>query len=450
MTDDHENPFLTGNFAPVDDELSARDLPVTGSLPRELEGMLLRIGPNPVAPDPASHHWFLGNGMVHGVRLRDGRATWYRRRYVRDDQVVEAKGWPPVPGPEREGEDLGGGVANTHVIAHAGKILALVEAGNLPVELDRDLETVRRTDFHGTLPGGFTAHPKRDPDTGELHAAVYSPLWDHLQHVVVGTDGRVRRAVNVPLPGHPMVHDCAITENFFVLLDLPVILDPEVIEKGGSLPYAWHEEYGARVGLLPREGDADDVVWSEVSPCYVFHPMNAFEDAEGRVVLDVIRHAKMFATDHQGPNEGAPTLDRWIVDPRGGPVKEARLHEAGQEFPRLDERRVGKPYRYGYTACFEKGMAFGGLFKHDLHTGRVEVQDQGPERFFLEPVFVPAGPDAAEDEGWVTAYLYDAGTNRSDVVVLHAQDFAGEPVATIHLPDRVPYGFHGSWVPDEG
>ena len=177
--------------------------------------------------------------------------------------------------------------------------------------------------------------------------------------------------------------------------------------------------------------------------------MNAYEDSDGRVVMDVARHPKMFATDMSGPNEGAPTLDRWIIDPKGGPVKEERLHDVGQEFPRHDERLVGKPYRYGYTAGFGEGFAFGGLLKHDLAAGKLEVHREGEQRRFMEPVFVPSSADAAEDDGWVMAYLYDAATNKSDVVILHAQDFAGEPVATIHLPQRVPYGFHGNWVPDQ-
>jgi carotenoid cleavage dioxygenase len=441
-----ENPYLSGNFAPVDDERSDTGLRVTGEIPRELCGQLLRIGPNPVAADPATYHWFVGNGMVHGVRLREGRAEWYRRRYVRDDEVVAAKGWPPVPGVRRENE-LGGGTANTNVIAHAGKIFAIVEAGNLPVELDANLETVGRSDFGGSLPGGFSAHPKRDPVTGELWAAVYTPFADVIQVVAVGKDGRVRRTVDVPVPGRPMVHDCAITEKYFVLFDQPVVFAPEALEQGG-FPYAWKPEYGCRVGLMPREGNAQDVVWSEVEPCYVFHPMNAYDGPDGRVVLDVARHPKMFATDKLGPNEGAPTLERWIVDPKGGQVKEQRLDERGQEFPRHDERLVGRPYRYGYTAQIQRGLVLNALLKHDLRDGKSERHHEGGARFFMEPIFVPRTPDAAEDDGYVMAYVYDAETDKGDVVILHAQDFAGEPLATIHLPSRVPFGFHGNWLPD--
>lgn len=442
-----ENMYLAGNFGPVEEEVTAFDLEVTGEIPKSLEGRLLRIGPNPIDADPKNHHWFLGSGMVHGLRMRDGKALWYRNRYVVDDNVAEAKELPPVSGPDRAVE-IGGGTANTNIIQHAGQTLAIVEAGNLPVELTYELETVRRSDFDGTLPGGLSAHPHLDPDTGELHAAVYSPMKQEIQYVVVGTDGRVRKTVEVPVPGSPMVHDCMITKNYFILLDLPVVLDGDVIEAGHSFPYKWHPEYGARVGLLPREGMAEDVTWHEVDPCYVFHPMNGYEDDDGRVVLDVIRHSEMFASDMRGPNDGTSTLDRWLIDPTGGPVKESRLDDRSQEFPRFDERLTGKPYRFGYTAGLGAGLSLEGLKKHDLVSGTSQIHTEGKHRIFLEPVFVPESPDAGEDEGWVMAYVYDQTTEKSDVVILHAQDFAAPPIATIHLPQRVPFGFHGNWMPD--
>ncbi|MGI9591217.1 MAG: carotenoid oxygenase family protein, partial [Myxococcota bacterium] len=232
-----DNPYLSGNFAPVESETTERDLPVQGRIPEALAGRLLRIGPTPVAPapDPASYHWFLGNGMVHGVTLREGRALDYRSRFVRDDELVAAKGWPPVAGPHLENPTLGG-VANTNVIRHAGRTFAIVEGGNYPVELDDELETVGRSDFGDTLHQGFSAHPKRDPQSGELHTAIYRGTPE-IQYVVVGTDGRVRKRLEVPTPGAPMVHDCALTESYFVLLDLPVIADQGLADQGVGLPY---------------------------------------------------------------------------------------------------------------------------------------------------------------------------------------------------------------------
>ena len=446
-TDVVTSPYLTGNFAPVREEVDAHDLPVTGSIPEGLEGRLLRIGPNPVVdPDPATYHWFTGSGMVHGLWLRGGRAVTYRNRYVRSDSVVEALGGPATPGP-RHG--MGDNTANTNVIAHAGATFAIVEAGGLPVQLTDELETVARSDFGGTLPGSFTAHPKKDPVTGELHAVVYYWEWDYIQYVVVGVDGRVRRSVNVPVPGGPMVHDCAITESRVVLFDLPVTFDLELAMAGTTLPYRWNPVYGARVGLLTREADAESTVWCELDDlCYVYHPLNAYDDGTN-VIVDLAVHPKMFDTDTNGPNEGPPVFERWTVDPVGRRVGRDVISEIPQEFPRMDERIIGRKHRYGYCATFEtdpSGISLGNIIKHDLGAGTSQIHDLGGGRSSQEPVFVPKHDGAAEDEGWVMAYVHDPGRNAADVVIIDAQDFTAPPVATIHLPVRVPYGFHGNWV----
>jgi carotenoid cleavage dioxygenase len=438
--------FLDGNFAPVHEEVTAHDLPVTGTLPPELSGRLLRIGPNPVTvPDPARYHWFTGAGMVHGVRLGEGRAQWYRNRWVRDSATAAALGSGPLPG-DREGD----GEVNTHVIGLDGRTFALVEAGSRPIELTDELDTVERCDFGGTLDGGFSAHTKRDPATGELHAVTYNWAWDHLRHVVLGPDARVRRELHVPVEGGPMVHDCAITERYVLLFDLPVTFDLDAAMAGSTLPYGWNPEHPSRLGLLPLTGGADEVMWFEAPECYVFHPLNAYDTPGGDVVVDLVRHPRMFATVMNGPDEGRPTLERWTVPAAAGTgaVATAPLDDQGQEFPRIDERRTGRPHRYGYTAGVGAHVEHGPAIKHDLERGTHEVHDFGPGRVTLEPVFVPRDDDAAEDDGWLLSYVWDAGTGLSDVVVLAAQDMTGDPVATVHLPARVPFGFHGSWVPD--
>lgn len=441
------NRYLQDNFAPIDGESTVTTLSVTGDIPRDLNGQLLRIGPNPVAADPATHHWFLGNGMVHGVQLREGRAEWYRSRFVRDDETVTAFDWPAVDGP-RPPTQLGPGVANTNIIWHAGQRLALVEGGNAPVVLDVALDTVCRTNFDGTLPGGLSAHPHLDAATGELHAAVYSPMWRHVQHVVIDASGVVTRAVDIPLPGQPMIHDCMITASYFIVLDLPVILDEDAMLAGETFPYRWHPEYGARVGLLPRSGAAGDISWHEVEPCYVFHPMNGYEDADGNVVLDVARYGRLFAEDRHGPGDGIATLDRWVIDPRKSRVSEARLDDHGQEFPRIADHLTGKPHRYGYCVSTSQGLQLGGLIKHDLQTGGRETYDEGPDVAFMEAVFVPREGATAEDDGWLMSYAYNRATDSSEVLILAATELAAGPVARIALPRRVPFGFHGNWVPD--
>jgi carotenoid cleavage dioxygenase len=193
----------------------------------------------------------------------------------------------------------------------------------------------------------------------------------------------------------------------------------------------------------------------------VFHTLNAYDDVSDdvsgdgrdRVVVDVVRHPRMFATVLNGPDEGDPVLERWTLDLVTGTLSTETLDDRGQEFPRIDERRTGRPHRYGYGAGFGRGVEHGPALKHDLAAGTSAVHDYGPGRVTLEPLFVPRSPDAAdpgavEDDGWVMSYVYDASTDRSDVVILDAQDFTGDPVATVHLPVRVPFGFHGSWVPD--
>ena len=142
-------------------------------------------------------------------------------------------------------------------------------------------------------------------------------------------------------------------------------------------------------------------------------------------------------------------MDRWTIDAAAGKVLEERLDDRGQEFQRVDERLVGKPHRYGYGAAFDTGpVTHGDLLRHDLERGTTTRHRFGAGRASGEGVFVPRSDDAAEDDGWVMSFVHDAGTDRSDLVILDARNFDGEPVATVHLPQRVPYGFHGNWIPD--
>ena len=442
------SPYLTGNFAPVREEHTVTDLAVTGTIPDHLDGRYLRNGPNPaVDPDPATYHWFTGHGMVHGIRLRDGRAEWYRNRYVRSAEVAAALGEEPRPGPVHAGMDF---APNTNVIGHAGRTFAIVEAGARPYELTYELDTVGPCDFDGTLPGGYTAHPLADPDTGELHALSYFFGWENkVQYSVIGTDGRVRRTVEVEVGGSPMMHAFSLTDDHVIIYDLPVTFDLELLANG--FPYGWNADYPARVGVMRRDSDGSDVRWLDVEPCYVYHPLNAHDDGADRIVLDVVRHPKMFATDRRGPNEGAPTLDRWTLDLAAGKVIEERIDDRGQEFPRVDERLTGRRQRYGYATAVENdaGIDFTGtLLKHDFAAGRTEARAFGPGTHAGEFVFVPsaAGADAGEDDGVLMGLVHDDGRGTTDLQLLDAATL--ETVATVHLPARVPYGFHGNWVPN--
>jgi carotenoid cleavage dioxygenase len=439
------NPYLQGNFAPVEVETTAFDLPVLGRIPEELAGRFLRIGPNPAGPiDPANYHWFTGSGMVHGLRLRGGKAEWYRNRYVVSDRLVPVLGRPGLPGP-RNG--FGDNTANTNVIDMGGRTYAIVEAGGLPVELTYGLESVARSNLEGTLPHGFSAHPKADAVTGEMHVLTYQPGLEALSYLVVGADGRSRTIADIPAPHCPMIHDVAFTASKVIVLDLPVTFSMAALQHG--FPFAWDAERTPRVGLLPRDGDLSGLRWIEAPACYVFHVMNAFDDGEA-VVIDVVRHPKMFDAERRGPSEGDPILVRWRIDLASGRLSEAVLEERGCEFPRFNDAYAGQAYRYGYTAGTDALRSFGPLYKHDVITGRTETHDHGPGRSTLEPVFVARENAKAEDDGWILSYVYDAARNASDVVILDAQGFGDEPVAVIPLPVRVPFGFHGNWLADRG
>lgn len=437
------NPYLAGNFAPVQVETTAVDLPVEGHIPEALQGRLLRIGPNPAGPvDPERYHWFTGSGMVHGLRLNGGRAEWYRNRFVISDGVAAALDRPGLPGPRNGPNDT----ANTNVMDMGGRTYAIVEAGGLPVELTDELESVARSNLQGTLRHGFSAHPKLDPATGELQVLTYQPGLEALSYLVVGADGRARSMADIPAPHCPMVHDVAFTARYLIVLDLPVTFDRAMVGKG--FPFSWNAGRTPRVGLLPRDGDLGGLRWIEAPSSYVFHVMNAFDDEAGGVVIDVVRHPRMFDTERRGPSEGDAKLVRWRIDLAAGRLTETMLEERGCEFPRFNDAFAGRPYRFGYTASAGEVRHFGPTYKHEVTTGRTEVHDYGPGRAALEPVFVAREGATAEDDGWVLSYVYDAGRDASDVVILNAGDFSGEPVATIRLPVRTPFGFHGNWLPD--
>lgn len=330
--------------------------------------------------------------------------------------------------------------ANTNVIGHAGRTLAIVEAGANPYELTDELETVGPCDLTGG--GGYTAHPKRDPATGELHSMSYHWAWgNQVRYDVVGADGRPQTSTMIDVGGPISVHDMSLTERFAVVYDLPVVFDLDRAASGSGFPYRWDPDYQARVGLVER-ADPTQVRWFDVEPCYVFHPMNAYDDGD-RVVLDVVRHPSMFATDHTGPNEGPPSLDRWTCDLSAGKLLEERLDDRGQEFPRLDERVVGRRHRFGYTAGFAQGTD--ALVKHDLVAGSTQVRRLPSEAG--EAVFVPRTQNAAEDDGWLLTVVNDPDRGAADLLVLHAGDITVEPQAVVHLPGRVPLGFHGNWIP---
>lgn len=440
MSGTQRAPFYwRGNFLPVPDEITAVDLTVRGEVPRQLRGTYLRNGPNPRNGDPG--HWFFGDGMLHGVRLEDGQASWYRNRWVQTRCLLEDARFVGDDGTI----DRTATKANTNIIAHAGRLYALAENA-FPMEIGPNLETLGIRDFDARLTTAMTAHPKECPITGELHFFGYAFLPPFLVYHRLDRQGRLVESIEIDVPGPTMMHDFAITENYVLFFDLPVVFDLE-LAMGGSMPYRWSDTYGARIGVMPRAAGAKQVRWFEVEPCYVFHPFNAFE-RDGRVVVDMARYPELWRANS---GEFKPArAHRWSIDQSTGVVKEEAMDDRAVEFPRIDDRRLGLSHRYGYAVANHDGVSeqSAALVRYDFERGTSEARDFGTGRSPGEGVFVPAGADAAEDDGFVMTYVYDQGRDASDLVLLDAANIQSEPIATIELPRRVPFGFHGNWIAD--
>jgi carotenoid cleavage dioxygenase len=445
---DAPHPMLTGVNRPMTEELTLTELAVDGDIPPELDGRYVRIGPNPIDPDPRTYHFFTGDGMLHGIRIAGGRALWYRNRWIRSESVAKARGIAAAPGPRHVFDTV-----NTAVVAHAGEGYALVEAGSTPVRFGEALEDQAYDDFGGTLPGSFTAHPRRDPATGELHAICYEANDPRrVRYVVVDPKGKVRRAVVIPVEDGPLIHDCAITARFVIVMDMPLTLSLRTVISGHGFPYRWNPKHKARIGLLPREGEAEDIIWAPIAPCFVFHIANAHDLPDGRVLIDVIAYERMFG-EGDSLDETAPRFERWTLCPETRTVVRETLDETSQEFPRIDERRAGLSYRYAHTLAepaTSGGKSEGRLFRHDLETGERAVHRFGPGRVPGEFVFVPRAPEAAEGDGWLIGLVIEADGERSALEILDANDLQAAPLAAIRLPHRVPVGIHGAWLPNAG
>ena len=435
-TDSPATPFhLAGNYRPVTVEQTAFDLPVSGQLPAELHGSFFRNGPNPTTP---SGHWFLGEGMIHGLRLEDGKARWCRNRWVRtasftgDATFMDARGR----------RDFTASKANTHVIRHAGRILALVET-SFPYEVTDELETVGPWDFDGRLTTAMTAHPKICPTSGEMHFFGYGVMPPLLTYHVVDAAGDLVTSRVVEVPAATMMHDFNLTERFVVFMDLPIVFDRQLAMAGNRLPFRYDPGFGARLGVLPRHDPQGEVRWFEIEPCYVFHALNA-HDQGGVITIDVCRL--------EDPSIGGSDslLWRWTIDLEAGSVTERQLDDRPGDFPRIDDRLTGLDAGRGWITYMPDPsdlQASGAVIVYDLETGVAIPHRFGTGRVPGEAVFAPADPNPG-GAGWLLAYVYDAARDGSDLVVIDPDHPDQEPVATVRLPARVPYGFHGSWLPN--
>lgn len=470
IVDPSANPFLTGAFAPGTDEVDLPDLQVIGEIPADMDGVYLRNGPNPRFTPLGSYFYPLdGDGMVHAMRIADGRAA-YSNRFVRTPalEVEERAGralWPGLmsggmPNPDDVGPELAHhhrDMPDINIVRHGGRILALAESGT-PFCMAPDLSTIGRETFDGHLPLGMTAHPKIDPLTGEMVLFRYMIEAPFLTWSVMDQAGRVTRDPT-PVPGvdrSMMIHDMAITRTVIVLVLSPLFFDVMAARRGGSL-LSWEPGLGTRIAIIPRDGSP--VRWASTDAFWIWHTANAFDvtapdgspDPHGRVTIDFVQYNNPGMGLTTDPDQ--PALVRATINPTTGTIIRDTIEQHAVEFPRIDDRLIGS--------------------RHDViavgsQTGRLNLPTDPYDaiRWFSlergwsvewiadgllvgEPAFVPRPHDPDPDHGWWVTFATDPAGSASWFLVIPAADPASGPVARVRIPVRVPLGLHGNWLPTE-
>lgn len=460
------NPYLEGPYTATADETTATDLQVlAGELPADLDGVYVRNGPNPQFAPMGRYHWFDGDGMLHAVHFENGRAT-YRNRYVRtgEFEAERAAGtalWRGViepwdgnpPGDRRERNS-----ANTDVVFHHGNLLALWYRAGKPYALDPiSLETRGVDEFGGTLPGEVSAHAKVDERTEEFVFFDYGINTPYLRYGVADPSGLVTHYTGIELPGPRLPHDMAITENYSILMDLPLYNDPRAAA-AGRFKLFFDRELPSRFAVLPRRGDGAEVRWFEAKPGYIYHTVNAWEEGEEIVMIACRVSRPSPASDRTHPLaqllaylRPEATLYRYRFNLRTGATVEESLDDVNTEFPAIDQGRTGHRGRWSYQMrlSVDRTMLFDAVIKYDVLTGAKQTQPFGDGIFGSELTVVPRPNATGEDDAWLTMFAHNSHTGLGEVWIFDAADLAAGPVCRLGLPMRVPLGFHATWVSGE-
>ena len=459
-TREYDNPHLQGNNKPVYEEITADNLEVIGEIPKDISGNFLRVGPNPYfVPDESKYHIFDGDGMIHGVHIKDGQAT-YRNRFIDTPGLKEERetGEWKYPGMNMYGDYIAKGempgvknTGNTAMVHHRGQLFAMMEGGT-PYRISLpDLTTEGEHDFEGTVTHNFTAHPKVDAKTGEMMTFGYSLTPPFLTYSVVNPDGRASHQAEITIPKPIMMHDCAITENYTIFPDLPLIFDFEKMLAGGSM-VNWDPENGCRIGIVPRSGDDKTIRWFEIEESFLFHVANSWEEGD-EVVFQACRSNRggIVTEENADVTDQLGQLHEWRFNMVSGEVKSRALDsEYYCDFPRIDDALVGHKNRYTYAARFrvQDSPVFDGEMKYDNETGEIQVHKFGDNCESGEAVFARKDNATSEDDGYVICFVYNSDEQTSECHILDAKNFDAPPVARIKIPQRVPHGFHASWVAD--
>jgi all-trans-8'-apo-beta-carotenal 15,15'-oxygenase len=443
---------------------------IEGEVPRSLCGTLFRNGSG--RNDLNGNwfpHWFDGDGMISAIRF-DGAGVHYRNRYVRTESYQDETRLGRIAhrgfGKMRPGGVLAnafrqpGNVSNTSVLLEGKKLLSLWEGGP-PYALDPEtLETLGVEDFGGKV-SAFSAHPKRDPQTGE----VFNFGIDYGRRTTLTAyrlhGGGLTRFPAITLPYPVMNHDFVLTANYLVFCLGPILVHPLRLILGlasfdGALQ--WDGGRPTLILLLRRDG-AGVPRWIETEPFFQFHFANGFEE-DGALLLDMTRYPDYAAIGEslrnywrsEWPADGMASLVPLRVDLATSKVTNHRFETgAANEFPRINPQRVAMSYRYAYIANNESGQAQGlqrRITRVDMGSGKTAFHDFGPDGYVGEPVFIPTRPGGEEDEGWLITLVFDASEQRTKIVGLDARDIAAKPLFVARLKHHVPFSLHGSFAPE--
>ncbi|MDZ4731620.1 MAG: carotenoid oxygenase family protein [Xanthomonadales bacterium] len=465
-----KNPYLLGAHAPVHTEITALDLQLIGDLPKDLQGIYLRNGPNPKFSPQGVHHWFDGDGMLHGVEIADGKVS-YRNRWVRTEGLAaeEAKGatiWPGlIDRPNRSLEKSWGAdrylkdCSNTDVVFHNGKAVTTFYQCGEPYLLDpHTLETLGRIDLKASGGRFMSAHNMVDEHTSEMMFFDYATVEPYMTYGVLDPAGKLSHFTAIELPGARLPHSLAITEHYTILMDLPLFWDPELL-RNDAHKVTFYPDMPSRFGVLGRHAEGASIRWFEAEPCYIYHVINAWEEGD-EVILDGCRLEHPEPTQDTRRRFAGPyanlmawmrldaTYHRWHFNLKTGECREQALNDLISEFPMINGRYLGRPSRYSYHVSFapEETVLFDGLVRYDSVTGNIQQHHYPAGHYGSESPFAPRVGATAEDDGYVLSFVSVPNEQRAELQVFDGSDISRGPLCRALIPQHIPSGFHACWI----